>query len=91
MPEPRTVILRDEPERQENLAGRGLDFGDLDAAFFLDAMVGPAPGLTPAEIALIRAHMQGDLFLSRVRLRCPFLVLAQRGRRTALQSHARYA
>ena len=42
-----TVILRDEPERQENLAGRGLDFGDLDATFFLDAVVRPAPASRP--------------------------------------------
>ena len=33
------VIVWDEPKRQANLADRGLDFADLDEAFFLDAVV----------------------------------------------------
>ncbi len=37
-----TVIVWDEPKRQSNLADRGLDFADLDEAFFLDAVVVPA-------------------------------------------------
>ena len=37
-----TVIVWDEPKRQTNLADRGLDFADLDEAFFLDAVVVPA-------------------------------------------------
>lgn len=36
------VIVWDEPKRAANLADRGLDFADLDEAFFLDAMVVPA-------------------------------------------------
>ena len=36
------VIVWDEPKRQSNLATRGLDFADLDEAFFLEAVVVPA-------------------------------------------------
>lgn len=32
----------DEPKRQANLADRGLDFADLDEAFFFAAVVVPA-------------------------------------------------
>ena len=36
------VIVWDDPKRATNLAERGLDFADLDEAFFLDALVVPA-------------------------------------------------
>ena len=36
------VIVWDEPKRRSNLATRGLDFADLDEAFFLEAVVVPA-------------------------------------------------
>ena len=57
----------------------------------IDTMVGAALGLTPAEIATVQADMRDDPFLSRVRPRYPFFTPAQRGRRTALESGARYA
>tara|TARA_B100001971_G_C18139660_1_gene509661 strand:- start:729 stop:974 length:246 start_codon:yes stop_codon:yes gene_type:complete len=36
------MIVWDEPKRQSNLAKHGLDFADLDEAFFLSSMVVPA-------------------------------------------------
>lgn len=36
------MIVWDEPKRQVNLAKHGLDFADLDAGFFLQAVVVPA-------------------------------------------------
>lgn len=33
------IIVWDEPKRQTNLSKHGLDFADLDAEFFLDALV----------------------------------------------------
>ena len=36
------LIVWDEPKRQQNLAKHGLDFGDLDEWFFLDAVTTPA-------------------------------------------------
>ncbi len=36
------MIVWDEPKRQSNLAKHGLDFADLDEAFFLAAKVVPA-------------------------------------------------
>lgn len=36
------VIVWDEPKRAWTLAERGLDFADLDEAFFLEAVVVPA-------------------------------------------------
>lgn len=36
------MIVWDEPKRQSNLAKHGLDFADLDEAFFLSALVVPA-------------------------------------------------
>ena len=57
----------------------------------IDAVVGAALGLTPAEIATVQADMRDDPFLSRVRPRYPYFTPAQRGRRTALESGARYA
>jgi uncharacterized DUF497 family protein len=38
------VIVWDEPKRVANLAKHGIDFADIDEAFFLDAMIGPARG-----------------------------------------------
>lgn len=35
-------IVWDEPERLTNLVKHGLDFADLDAAFFSEAALGPA-------------------------------------------------
>ncbi len=35
-------IVWDEPKRLTNLAKHGLDFADLDAAFFSEAALGPA-------------------------------------------------
>ena len=36
------MIVWDEPKRRSNLAKHGLDFADLDEAFFLSSMVVPA-------------------------------------------------
>jgi len=36
------MIVWDEPKRQMNLAKHGLDFADLDEAFFLASIVVPA-------------------------------------------------
>lgn len=36
------MIVWDEPKRQTNLAKHGLDFADLDEAFFLASLVIPA-------------------------------------------------
>lgn len=36
------MIVWDEPKRQTNLAKHGLDFADLDEAFFLSSLVVPA-------------------------------------------------
>ena len=57
----------------------------------IDGVVGPALGLTPDEIAFIQTDMRDDPFLSRVRPRYPFFTPALRGRRTSLESGARYA
>lgn len=38
------MIVWDEPKRQTNLAKHGLDFADLDEAFFLFSLVVPAQG-----------------------------------------------
>ncbi len=35
-------IVWDEPKRLANLDKHGIDFADIDEAFFLDALVGPA-------------------------------------------------
>jgi hypothetical protein len=56
----------------------------------IDTVVGAALGLTPEEITFIQTDMRDDPFLSRVRPRYPFFTPAQRGRRTALESGARY-
>lgn len=56
----------------------------------IDTVVGTALGLTADEIAFIQIDMRDDPFLSRVRPRYPFFTPAQRGRRTALESGARY-
>ena len=56
----------------------------------IDAVVGAALGLTPDEVAFIQAEMRDDPFLSRVRPRYPYFTPAQRGRRVALESGARY-
>lgn len=56
----------------------------------IDAVVGAALGLTSDEVAFIQAEMRDDPFLSRVRPRYPHFTPAQRGRRVALESGARY-
>lgn len=56
----------------------------------IDAVVGAALGLTPDEINFVQTDMRDDPFLSRVRPRYPFFTPAQRGRRTSLESGARY-
>lgn len=56
----------------------------------IDAVVGQALGLTPEEIAFIQTEMRDDPFLGRVRPRYPYFTPAQRGRRTSLESGARY-
>mgnify|MGYP001099694755 FL=1 len=56
----------------------------------IDGLVGTALGLTPDEITFIQTDMRDDPFLSRVRPRYPFFTPSQRGRRTALESGARY-
>ncbi|MEZ5688709.1 MAG: BrnT family toxin [Caenibius sp.] len=35
-------IVWDEPKRQANIAKHGIDFADIDEAFFADALIGPA-------------------------------------------------
>jgi hypothetical protein len=56
----------------------------------IDRVVASALGLTPEELTFIQTDMRDDPFLSRVRPRYPFFTPAQRGRRTALESGARY-
>ena len=56
----------------------------------IDGLVGTALGLTPDEITFVQTDMRDDPFLSRVRPRYPFFTPSQRGRRTALESGARY-
>lgn len=56
----------------------------------IDAVVGAALGLTPEEINFVQTGMRDDPFLSQVRPRYPVCTLAQRGRRTSLESGARY-
>lgn len=36
------IIVWDEPKRHANLAKHGIDFADIDEAFFLSALIGPA-------------------------------------------------
>jgi len=57
----------------------------------IDALVGEALGLAPAEIAFVQTDMRDDAFLSRVQPRYPYFTPKQRGRRTALESAQRYA
>lgn len=38
------LIVWDEPKRASNLAKHGLDFADLDEAFFLNSLVIPSRG-----------------------------------------------
>jgi N-6 DNA Methylase len=57
----------------------------------LDAIVGPALGLSPADVAEIRRDMVEDPFLARVRPRYPFFRPRQYGRRLNLERRDRYA
>lgn len=57
----------------------------------VDNIVGPALGLTPDEVAAIRADMADDPFLARVRPRYPFFRPRQYGRRKNLERRDRYA
>ena len=43
-------IVWDEPKRVANLAKHGIDFADIDEAFFLSAIVRPAKGGRKAAI-----------------------------------------
>ena len=56
----------------------------------IDFVVGTPLGLTPKEIAFIQTDMRDDPFLNRVRPRYPHFTPALRGRRTSLESGARY-
>lgn len=56
----------------------------------IDAIVGPALGLDPDDIAHIQLEMATDPFLSRIRPRYPFFTPRQRGRRTSLERADRY-
>ena len=57
----------------------------------LDDVVGPALGLTAADVETIRRDMADDPFLSRVRPRYPFFRPRQYGRRKNLERRDRYA
>lgn len=37
-------IVWDEPKREANLVKHGIDFADMDEAFFADALIGEAKG-----------------------------------------------
>jgi len=56
----------------------------------LDAIVGPALGLSISDIDTIRKHMNDDPFLQRVRPRYPFFRPRQYGRRKNLERKDRY-
>lgn len=69
------------------VAAEGAVEDEVDA---IDAVVGPALGLTYDEIKFIQDDMRNDPFLSRVRPRYPYFTPKLRGRRTALESGSRY-
>ena len=56
----------------------------------IDAIVGPALGLSAQDIAFIQDEMINDPFLSRIRPRYPFFTPKQRGRRRNLERSDRY-
>jgi hypothetical protein len=56
----------------------------------IDAIVGPALGLSKEDISSIQAEMTMDPFLSRAVPRYPFFQPKQRGRRLTLQLGSRY-
>ncbi|HEX8574405.1 MAG TPA: N-6 DNA methylase [Allosphingosinicella sp.] len=56
----------------------------------IDAIVGPALGLSSEDIAFIQHEMATDPFLGRVRPRYPYFTPKQRGRRRSLERSARY-
>lgn len=56
----------------------------------IDAIVGPALGLSADDIGFIQHEMANDAFLSRVRPRYPYFTPKQRGRRRSLESAERY-
>jgi hypothetical protein len=57
----------------------------------IDSIVGPALGLTKADINTIQSDMAADPFLRLVRPRFPFLRPRQYGRRTNLERSDRYS
>jgi len=57
----------------------------------LDNIVGPALGLTSADVSFIRKEMAGDPFLAQVQPRYPFFVPRQQGRRKNLERKDRYS
>ena len=76
---------------REDYAPERLD-AEIDALIVkLDDVVGPALGLTAADIEEIRRDMDDDPFLSRVRPRYPFFRPRQYGRRKNLERRNRYA
>jgi hypothetical protein len=56
----------------------------------IDDVVGPALGLSAAEIEFVKREMESDPFLSRVRPRYPYFTAALRGRRVSLEQGERY-
>lgn len=56
----------------------------------IDAIVGPALGLSDEDIAFIQHEMATDPFLSGIRPRYPYFTPKQRGRRRSLESAQRY-
>ena len=56
----------------------------------IDAIVGPALGLSLGDIAFIQHEMIADPFLSRIRPRYPYFTPKQRGRRLTLERSDRY-
>ena len=68
-----------------------LDAAIEEAVVAIDAVVGPALGLSSDDVAFIQTEMSDDPFLSRIRPRYPFFTPKQRGRRRTLESSARYS
>jgi hypothetical protein len=76
---------------RETYAPEKLD-ADIDAEIEnLDAIIGPALGLSASDIKEIQRDMTGDPFLMRVRPRYPFFRPRQYGRRQNLERKDRYS
>jgi hypothetical protein len=57
----------------------------------IDAIVGPALGLSAEDISYIQTEMTRDPFLSKAIPRYPFFQPKQRGRRLSLERGTRYS